>query len=306
MRVAYVVCSYTLPEQALRLLRLLRAGSPQALLVSHHDDRSCALDATALAGLGVVRVLPPTAVTWGRDSQLEMVLRCMRVVLEQPDCDWLVLLSGQDYPIRRVHDIEARLATDVHDAFIERRELGYRSRSLRSSDEWTGRYFRRWTTLRPRLVAPARVGAARSLGLLELRTLPSGTVVAGRPALRTPYEPGRRCFQGSDWFTLSRRCVELVCGADPGLLDHYRRTLVPTESFVHTVLYNEPSLRLSGDTRRFTRWDDPSGPRPRTLRAADLEAMLDSGLDFARKFDERVDADVLDDLDRRVHAPSAA
>lgn len=302
MRVAYVVCSYTLPEQVVRLLRLLRDGSPGAILVSHHDDRRSELDAAALADLGVVRVLPPTPVTWGSYSQLDMVLRCMRVVLEQPGCDWLVLLSGQDYPIRRVRDVEAFLAADGHDAFIERRELGWRPQVGRT-DEWTGRYFRRWSTVRPRLVAPARAVAARSRGLVELRTLPSGTVVAGRPALRTPYAPGRSCFQGSDWFTLSRRCAELVCGADPSLLRHYRRTLVPTESFVHTVLHNEPSLRLSGDTRRFTRWDLSPAPRPRTLRTADLEAMLASGLDFARKFDERVDADVLDELDRRVHRP---
>ena len=298
MRVAYVVCSYTLPEQVVRLLRLLRAGSERALLVSHHDDRSSEVDAAALADLGAVRVLPPTPVTWGAYSQLEMVLRCTRVVLERPDCEWLVLLSGQDYPIRPVRDIEAFLAGDGHDAFIERRELEAPSPAW-ATDDWTGRYFRRWTGVRPRLVAPARVAAARSRGLVELRTLPSGAVVAGRPAVRTPYGPARRCFQGADWFSLSRRCAELVCGADPSLLRHYRRTLIPTESFVHTVLYNDPSLRLSGDTRRFTRWD--VAPRPRTLRAADLEAMLDSGLDFARKFNERVDAAVLDELDRRVH-----
>ena len=36
-------------------------------------------------------------------------------------------------------------------------------------------------------------------------------------------------------------------------------------------------------------------------RLADLEPMLASGLDFARKFDAQVDAAVLDAIDRRVH-----
>jgi hypothetical protein len=37
------------------------------------------------------------------------------------------------------------------------------------------------------------------------------------------------------------------------------------------------------------------------LREADLERILASGLDFARKFDASVDARVLDELDRHVH-----
>ena len=38
-RVAYLITSYTLPKQVLRLARTLRRGSPEALIVLHHDDR---------------------------------------------------------------------------------------------------------------------------------------------------------------------------------------------------------------------------------------------------------------------------
>jgi hypothetical protein len=104
---------------------------------------------------------------------------------------------------------------------------------------------------------------------------------------------------------LSRRCISAVdafARERPDVLRHYRRTLIPTESFVQTVLANDPSLRLSGDMRRFMRWDPPPASRPRVLRGADVEPMLASGADFARKFDESVDAAVLDELDRVVHA----
>jgi hypothetical protein len=78
---------------------------------------------------------------------------------------------------------------------------------------------------------------------------------------------------------------------------HYRRTVLPTESFPHTVLHAEPSLRLSSDTRRFTSWPSRSA-HPALLRVADLDRILSSGADFARKFDPTIDPIVMDELDR--------
>lgn len=80
---------------------------------------------------------------------------------------------------------------------------------------------------------------------------------------------------------------------------HYRRTVVPTESFPHTVLHAEPALRLSSDTRRFTSWPSRSA-HPALLRLADLDRILSSGAHFARKFDLTIDPIVMDELDRVV------
>ncbi len=81
----------------------------------------CALDDARLEALGVCRVVPPSRVAWGEVSQLAMVLRCLRWLLEFTDFDWVVLLSGQDYPIRPVAEIERSLAAADVDALIETR-----------------------------------------------------------------------------------------------------------------------------------------------------------------------------------------
>jgi hypothetical protein len=86
--VAYVVTSYHYPEQVLRLARTLRAGSPDAPLLIHHDNRRSQLDVAALAGLGDVQLVrPPTAVTWGWASHLDMLLRCFTWALERVPFD---------------------------------------------------------------------------------------------------------------------------------------------------------------------------------------------------------------------------
>jgi hypothetical protein len=298
-RLAYLITSYALPNQVLRLARTLRHGSPEALIALHHDDRRCSVDAPALDALGVRRIEPTSPVEWGESSQLEMVLRCLRWLLERSDFTWVVLLSGQDYPIRPLADIERSLGASEVDAFIEAQRVERPALSRRVPvDEFASRYYYRWRKLPRSLVTTA----ARTRPLLAVREMPSGTWVGVR-RFRTPFGPGFECHRGSDWFTLSRRAVEAVdrlMRARPDVLDHYRCTPIPTESFVQTVLANDPAMRTSGDYRRFSSWN-PGASRPRVLGIADLPAILESGADFARKFDETVDRAVLDEIDRRVH-----
>jgi hypothetical protein len=280
--VAYLILSYTLPPVVERLVATLRAGSPGALIAVHHDDRRC-----ALGDVDALRVEPPSPIEWGHGSQLAAVLRAMKWVRERADFDWLVLLSGQDYPIRPVAEIEASLAAAEVDAFVQTAPVPALRLRRGRVDEFARRYRYRYRPLPERLVA----AVAHADPLVQVRRLPSGAY-AGFPA-NPPLEP----FHGSDWFTLSRRALDAVLGAPPAVTDHFLHTIVPTEACVHTVLANS-GLRLSGDNRRFAAFAADAA-NPRVLDAADLEAVLGSGGDFARKF---ADLAVLDEIDRRVHA----
>ncbi len=277
--VAYVILSYGAPDVLARLVRTLRAGSPDATIAVHHDGRRC--PAPPLPGAQLI--VPARPVEWGHGSQLAAVLRCLRWALARSDFDWLVLLSGQDYPVRPVPAIEAALADA--DAFIESAPVEPLRLRRSGVGEFARRYHYRWARVPERLAARA----ARADPLVQVRRLPSGTY-AGLPA------PQRGVHHGSDWFTLSRRAVEAVAAA-PGER-RFERTIIPTEAFVHTALARRPDLRLDPDNRRYAPFARPDDPRPRVLGLADLDAALASGADFARKF---ADAAVLDEIDRRVH-----
>jgi Core-2/I-Branching enzyme len=298
--VAYVVTSYRYPEQVLRLARTLRAGSPDAPLLIHHDDRRSQLDVAALAGLGGVQLVrPPTAVAWGWASQLEMLLRCFAWALERVAFDWLVVLSGQDYPIRPLAEIERDLLDSPYDGYVEGIEVCPPRWTRGELDEFSRRYFYRHRPIRnPGAVLRRAIMAARPA--LLVREMPWGVVLGRRCA--TPFSPALPCRRGADWLSLSRRSVEVVVRAAqtrPELMRHYRRTVLPTESFPHTVLHAEPTLRLSSDTRRFTLWPSRSA-HPAPLTVADLDRILGSSADFARKFDPTIDPVVIDELDRAV------
>src|SRR3954451_23746812 len=99
--------SYTHPELVRRLVARLRGG----VVAVHHDPRRCALgEVDAL-------VIPPAPVEWGHGSQLAAILRGF-AWLRAYEWDWLVLLSGQDYPVRPVAEIASSLLAAPDDAFI--------------------------------------------------------------------------------------------------------------------------------------------------------------------------------------------
>jgi hypothetical protein len=303
-RVAYVITSYKLPEQILRLASVIRAASPGASIVLHHDDRLCGIDLTAARRLRMQLVEPSTPVNWGEASQLEMVIRCLRFCLASVEFDWLVMLSGQDYPIRPIVEIERALGEEDCDALVEARPCprpGVRG----PVDEFSSRYYFRWWHPRHASLVSLARATTRKGAFVRTRAMPSGDWIGTR-AVRTPFGAGLICHRGSDWFSLSRAAVKAIDAFAAGRADvlrYYRRTLIPTESFIQTVLASDGSLTISGDTRRYTVWDaGPHQPGPDVLRLEDLDAMLASGFDFGRKFDPTVDSAVIDEIDRRVHA----
>jgi hypothetical protein len=287
--VAYLVISHRNPGQILRLVRALKEGSGAEVVV-RHDERCLQLDPAALAEVGARRLTDGIEVEWGQASHLEMLLGALARVREDIDPDWLMVISGQDYPLRPLAEIESRLEEASDDAY-----LGNPWRL----DDTDGEFFRRYGYWHARVPAKTPRPPRRVEGLAYRRDLPASP----RPMLgirrpRLPFGPGYPCWVSSDWPILNRRALDVVLRQDPALMRHYRRCFAASESYFATVLENEPGISVSGDDRRFVRFA-PDAPSPDLLTSADLDVLLASGAHFARKFDTAVDAAVLDALDER-------
>jgi hypothetical protein len=312
--VVYLVFSHRNPAQVVRLVRRLRGGSDRSHIVLHHDQTSTRLDRSLFAGLTNVHLLPYRAIEWGTFTWVDAILRAIRWTLEHLDFDWLLLLSGQDYPIQPLSQIERFLETTDYDAFVKGFPLGSRPQT---AGEDVRRYFYRYYRVAggsrfSRSLASRGRGATmarrvqRAQPLLSFKRGPSGLYVGIR-RLTLPFNQDFRWYRGSAWFTLSRKAVAVVdrfAARATRRMRYFRRMWVPDESFVATVILNEPGMRVHHDHLRFIRFG--AGPHPDILTIKDAEEILSSGKHFARKFDISVDERILDLIDERRHGSSSS
>jgi hypothetical protein len=285
-------------------------GNSHSHVVLHHDETSSHLDARPVGDMSNVHLMRPVPIAWGTFSWVEVVMRAIHWSLTHVDFDWLVLLSGQDYPIRPVPEIERFLATTEYDGFLKGFPLGSRPGT---AGEDLQRYLYRYYGVPAPSRLRSRPGKDQGRGgtvarrlreaqpMLSFKRGPSGVYIGIR-RLRVPFDDRFRWHRGSTWFTLSRRSLAALgqfARSNPRVMRYFRRMWIPEESFVPTVLLNQPNLRFCLDHLRYIRFG--AGRHPAILRIQDLEEVLSSGKHFGRKFDSRVDGRILDLIDERVH-----
>ena len=298
LRIGYVLYTYKNPEQiAVLTAELLKSGDTSAVAI-HHDTKSGVLG-TFTDDLRV-RVMPnPRAVRWAHWTQVQAIVETTQTMLvEHPAVDWIVLLTGQDWPVVPIDEIGAALAATDADACID---------AVDSKQAWgwdaDRRYLNRWYELPP--------WSARAAPMLQLlNRIPGITYLPfyGKArvdllGLRGSALRNRRLVGGIEYFMMNRAAWSAVEDAygDPDEQRAFSRSLVPTEVFFATAVAGQ-GLRI-GPKRRYARFvDGRANPEP--LGAADAAAAEAQQCLFARKLEPATAQEFLAAL--HTAAPAAA
>lgn len=302
--VAYLIQSHRDPDQVIRLVRTLRAGSPSSVIHVSHDVRGERLDDAALAALGDVTVRYEPG-GYGDFSHVRRYLDAvawLRDTGRQPD--WVVNITGQDYPLRPIADIEADLAGSPVDGYLEYFDC------FGPDSPWPVHRARSRYLFRHKRLMPLTARRARQLRPLQAlnRVQPLVRVhvaygLAVGVRRRSIFGPELRLYGGSAFSSLRwPAALHLLETAetDARLVDVFRRALSPVEAFSQTVLLNSGRFRLVNDPRRYFDFRESRLNHPKSLTVDDLPRALASGADFGRKFDMTRDPGLFDALDRIV------
>lgn len=313
-RVVYFVASHVCPEQIARLARACRTGGDRSRVLIHHDYKCSDLPPESVEPIPNLDLMRDSApVEWGGFTQCVMILRSMQWLLDNRDFDWVVYLSGQDYPCMPLAQIERELTDADCDGFLDANPVENRWWVIGGQ-----RYLYQYFTL-PKFRGWGRV--QEMLHRRNERILAQGGVprfvipqekdrgfrVGYRPVF-TPWRNGFKCYAGSSWWTLNRRSIEYMvrfARQNHRLAHFYRRVqFAPNESYFLTILLNNPELKLEvRRSKRFIRWSHPETGHPDVLRADDFNEIVNSGCHFARKIDQRKDPRLLDLLDEHIGIP---
>lgn len=296
VRIAFLL---TLNGRALRQVhRLLRAlYAPQHVYYIHVDARQDYLYRKLLElepkfpNIRLARKRFSTI--WGGASLLTMLLQCMQDLLKSSwQWDFVINLSESDFPVKTLDKLVDFLSANRGRNFVK----GH------------GRETQRF--IQKQGLDKTFVECDTHMWRIGDRKLPSGIQVDG----------------GSDWVALSRPFVNYVTHPKKEdkllqeLLRLFRHTLLPAESFFHTVLRNTQHCHSYVDNNlHVTNWKrkqgckcqykhvvDWCGCSPNDFKPEDwarLQATEQKSLFFARKFEPIINQAVLLQLEEWLYGP---
>lgn len=275
LRIAYVISAYKLPRQ---LIRLVNALDDQWASFVISVDRATNSEVyrvmtDGLANRRNVHFLPRKKSPYRSFGHVDSTLRAIAHLHGAGiRYDYVSLMTGQDLPIKPNGVIREFLRRRWGLAFLEWFPLPAEQWRAGGLDR-LNRYF---------------IHTRRRTYSISRRWLPA-LIPAGLPFDLAP-------FGGSGYWTLHRDHVEHVrrfVDENPRFVSFFRHTNIPDETFFHTILMNSDlSDRIVNDNLRYIDWS--RRPAPAILCEADLEALKRAPELWARKFDETVDARIID------------
>ncbi|MCR5350877.1 MAG: beta-1,6-N-acetylglucosaminyltransferase [Bacteroidales bacterium] len=289
---AFLILAHTNPGQIRTLISLLDDPRNDIFV---HIDRKAPFSAKDLEGCcihsAVHFVEPRISVHWGGVSIMRAELALLKAAVPGHYA-FYHLLSGQDLPIKRQEEMHA-----FFDAHPDREFLNY----------WE---FKSHTLNRVHYFTVFPEGAGYFLTNL-VNVIVKGILMALGLRINADVD----FHMASQWFSITHPCAEYVLSQEAWLEKVFQHTNTPDEIFLATVIWNSPFReRLYDATKHvqnvdihnssnmhFIDWTRGESVRhPWTFRTGD-EALLDSVPQFwARKFDEQIDAAIIDHVRKRL------
>jgi hypothetical protein len=287
MEKAYIILAHKCPDQLARLIARLNDGNSSFYI---HIDRKADLPAFSLLPENerIIKI-KRIRTRWAGYSLVQATLNALKQIRDSGrPVERVILLSGQDYPIKNNRYIDAYLETSPYKVFLEHTAIPDHKR-------WTPRgglyrLDKYYMGSKGHQYLTAKALNFLSLFLVSLQRRLPGDLTA---------------YAGSQWWILDTRAVEYILKYvrdNPGYSRFHRYTFAPDELFFHMILLNANDERLSesirNDDLRFMIWKDTNNAHPDILKKTDLPKILDSDALFARKFDPESDPEILNLIDR--------
>lgn len=220
-------------------------------------------------------------ITWGDIGMPRATIKLMRHAAGNADYEHMLLISGQDYPVRPISALLDRI--DGCGDFLD----------IVGGSQFESRYalyYPQWMIGKGALKRPFRgfykyLGMGPLKGLLQRKGLPSG-----------------RYYSGSSWWILRGVVADWILreiDREPIWLAFYSNSLNPDEGLFQTIYMNSPFAGQNEGILTYIDWSS-SGPSPEVLTKKDYESIVRSGKFFARKMESGVSDDLLDQIDGAI------
>lgn len=228
-----------------------------------------------------LNIIDSISVHWGGFSQIIVELNLLTATLNQSEYCRFHLISGADLPLKTQKEIHAFFDSHAETEFIhfdydnspdiyKKRLAQYhylRDRIDRSDKLWC-------------FVEKVSVALQKMVGVNRLRNIDV------------------ELAKGSNWFSITEKCAKYVLDHKDWILRNFKYTKCCDEVFLQTLIYNSEfrnhlyydEFEKRHGNMRYTDWKREN---PYVFRKDDFDQLISSHYMFARKFDEKIDKDII-------------
>jgi len=282
MKLVILIAAHENPSQLGRLIEALQHPN---INIYVHIDKKSSIDLNRIPGRFRF-IKNRTEVIWSSFRQVELVWNSLLEIFQQDaDLDYLSYISGQDYPLHSAKsllwEIEKMKGQEMIGT-VPLSSTGWKKAMVRYERYYFGCYCK----------------PIRSAGRLLTFTCDFLRLKRRFPSGLTPYA-------GSAWWTLSGGCLQFVLHyleTHKRFVRFMKKTLYPDEMIFQTIIMNSPYKdHVTNTNFRYIEWPEiKDNSHPRFLNMNDFEKIRNSGMHFARKFDTRLDHEILDMIDEKM------
>lgn len=288
MEKAYIILAHKLPDQLFRLVERLNDGSSTFFI--HIDIKANLEEFGKLSEFGdKVQLVKREDGKWGKMGINIAVLNGLRAIREfNKKIERIIVLSGQDYPIKSNEYINHFFRTSPYSVFIEHWPMpNFEIWKYRGGMFRLDKYF---------------FGLKRSE---KLKAKALNCLAMFIPFLRRKLPYNLLPYGGWSWWTIDMYALDYILQFlkdHPKYIKFNKYSISSDEMFIHTILLNSKDEKLlKSITNNYLRcifWESYSNSHPKTLGKNDLNDIEKSDALFARKFDITKDGEILDLIDK--------
>jgi hypothetical protein len=280
MKISILILAHKNPEQLRKLIDRLKTDFE---IFVHFDIRSTiALQFEEEAHVHILKNRYMTS--WGSRNIVLAEIELLRAAYTS-GCDYYILISGQDLPVISNKGIKDFIEQNNND-YIDHHKLPVSFWGLSGG---MGRLHYYWETKKDDLLSTAII---KPLFWLFRKI---------QKILRIKRNVKFDVYGGCNWFNLTKASVEYILhfiDNNNAFLQRFKYTRASDELFFQTVLMGFDHKRkneIRSEHLRYFDWE--TGPQyPRILTIDDYSHCISSNALFARKFDDKTDAIVIDKI----------
>lgn len=296
IKIGYIILAHQQPSQLVRLMKRLGSNSNQIFL--HIDKRinlKPFLDCEGFDTIKNLHLLKRFKSYWGAIGIVHATLEGIKLAIMH-QCDYVILLSGTDYPIKDNTEIAQFLLANHGKNFLKHYQIPA-PHWLPGKEE--ARLKKYYFYLNNKLFEfPIPVGVKslprKVLNLILNLFLPNERTF---PKNIIPYG-------GDNWFCITHNACQEVTRfyqTHPEVLSFLKYSLCSDEIFIQTAFFNSGNADLIAsvvnDTINEINWKNRNKPSPEIFNPSDFNRLLASDKMFARKFDHDQFPELIDRID---------